>query len=69
MQEGDTYCGFLCDDIIERQQAIINDLKDFSKYNHEFSIEMARRVIEMCIQCRMDIQNEPITTTTTTTTT
>lgn len=48
-QEGDTYCGFLCDDIIERQQEIINDIKDFAEYNQSFAMVMIGRLTEMLI--------------------
>lgn len=64
MKEGDGYCGFVCQDVLDSQQAIIDEIKDFSHYNPEFAIEMSRRIISMCMECRTDLQlNGPITAT------
>lgn len=49
MKEGDPYCGFLCSDIIERQQKIIDDIKDFAQYNEPFAQVMMIRIMKMCI--------------------
>jgi hypothetical protein len=48
MKEGDNYCGFLCSDIIERQQKIIDDIEDFAAYNKEFAQTMRFRILKMC---------------------
>lgn len=52
MKEGDPYCGFLCQDIIDRQQAIINDLKDFAEYNPGFAQVMIFRITQMLLNER-----------------
>ena len=49
MKEDDNYCGFLCSDIIERQQTIINDIKDFAQYNEDFAQVMMLRIVKMCL--------------------
>lgn len=49
MKENDSYCGFLCSDITERQQKIVDDIKDFSEYNPEFALEMMGRIMEIWI--------------------
>ncbi len=55
MKEGDDYCGFLCSEIIERQQEIINDIKEFSKVNPEFSLVMLGRITEMSYNARLEL--------------
>lgn len=55
MTDEDGYCGFLCSDIIERQQAIINDIKDFSQYNREFAMVMIGKIIEMSYNAGLDL--------------
>lgn len=63
MKENDTYCGFLCSDIIERQQAIIDDIKDFASYNPEFALVMFGRITEMSYNATLELprkQVEPI---------
>lgn len=41
------YCGFMCSEIKERQQAIINELIDFNKYNPDYSKFMVKTLIDM----------------------
>ena len=48
MKEDDPYCGFLCGDIIERQQKIMQDINDFAEYNPEFAQVMRIRVLKIC---------------------
>jgi hypothetical protein len=64
MNEEDGYCGFLCQDVIDKQQEIIDELKEFSQHNPEFAIEMTQRIISMCMQARVDLQLEGSITTT-----
>ena len=47
MKKDDNYCGFVCGDIIERQQQILDEIKDFSKVNPEFSLVMIGKIMEM----------------------
>lgn len=51
-KQTDSYCGFLCSDIIERQQKIIDDLKDFAEYNPGFAQVMLYRITLMCLDQR-----------------
>lgn len=53
MKENDDYCGFLCSDIIERQQAILDDIKKFSEVNPEFALVMLGRITEMSYDARL----------------
>lgn len=55
MKENDDYCGFLCSDIIERQQKIIDDIKDFSEYNKDFALVMIGRITELCYNARLEL--------------
>ena len=43
----EAYCGFLCSEILERQQEIANEVKDFSKYNPEFAKVMLRKLMDV----------------------
>lgn len=49
MKEGDSFCGFLCSDIIERQEKIMQDLNDFASYNPEYAQVMRQRVLKICL--------------------
>ena len=48
MTDKDGYCGFLCSDIIERQEKIIKDIDDFEAYNPEFAQTMRFRILKIC---------------------
>lgn len=41
------YCGFLCEDITEKQQEIINELAGLKKYNPEFCTVMVEKLTKM----------------------
>lgn len=50
MKEGDSYCGFLCSDIMERQQSILKDIDDFAEYNPGFAQVMRFKVARLCAE-------------------
>lgn len=50
MKEGDPYCGFMCGDILERQQKIMEDIEDFAEYNPEFAQVMRQKVLKICLE-------------------
>lgn len=62
MKENDDYCGFLCAEIIERQQEIIDDIKKFSEVNPEFALVMLGRITEMSYDARLSLPHKTITT-------
>ena len=53
MKEGDDYCGFLCSEIIDRQEAIINDIYEFAKVNPEFALVMLGKIVEKTHDAKM----------------
>ena len=52
MKENDNYCGFLCSDIMERQEAILKDIDDFAEYNPGFAAIMRFRITQLCLDSR-----------------
>lgn len=59
------FCGYSCSDAKNRQQELIDELIDFSKYNPEYSIVMLGKLIEMLYEARNDLikmkpQPEPV---------
>jgi DNA-directed RNA polymerase subunit F len=62
MKEDDNYCGFLCQDVIDRQTEILDEIKDFSNYNPEFAQEMIDKIINLSIKykdIRFIVAGEP----------
>ena len=53
MKEGDDYCGFLCSEIIDRQEAIINDIYEFAKVNPEFALQMLDKIVHKSHYAKM----------------
>lgn len=49
MKEGDPFCGFLCIDVIERQNRIMQDLNDFASYNPEYAQVMRQKILKICL--------------------
>jgi hypothetical protein len=47
MIEGEEYCGFVCSDILERQQEILDEIEEFSKVNPEFALVMKGKIQKM----------------------
>ena len=41
------YCGFLCDEVTERQQAIVDEIDDLEKVNPEFGKEFRQRMVKL----------------------
>jgi hypothetical protein len=51
-QAKEEHCGFSCQDIKDKQQAIIEELLDFNKYNPEYSMVMLGKLMEMLYESR-----------------
>lgn len=49
MKDGDPYCGFLCVDMIERQNRIMQDLNDFAVYNPGYAQVMRMKILKICL--------------------
>ena len=49
------YCGFLCAEITEKQQAIADEILLFSKYNPEFALIMNHRLTEILYKSEKEI--------------
>lgn len=47
------YCGFLCSDVKEKQQEIIDELVEFNKYNPEFSKVMLKTLVDMLTNTKL----------------
>ena len=45
MEDKRDQCGFLCSEIIDRQEAIINDIYEFAKVNPEFALVMLEKIV------------------------
>jgi hypothetical protein len=43
------YCGFLCEEITEKQQEIVDEIAELRKVNPEFASEFAGRMIKMLV--------------------
>lgn len=43
------YCGFLCSDMTEKQQEIVNEIAELRKVNPEFAAEFTGRMVEMLL--------------------
>lgn len=55
MQEEDTFCGFICSDVTERVQIIVQDIKDFSEYNPETALEVLGKLDKMLNDAKIEI--------------
>lgn len=53
----DDYCGFVCSDIIDRQQKILDEITNFSEHNPEFAYIMHGRIMEMIYNSRSSLSN------------
>ena len=53
MKENNDYCGFLCSEIIDRQEAIINDIYEFAKVNPEFALVMLDKIVQEAHDAKM----------------
>ena len=58
MKENSDYCGYLCAAAIEQQQAIIDELIDFSKYNPEFAPTMWDKLTKMLYDARVELSSK-----------
>ena len=54
-EQKDEYCGFLCSDVKERQQKIIQDIKDFAEYNGQVAWDVLSDIESMCSGALVDI--------------
>jgi hypothetical protein len=45
--QDDDYCGFVCSDIIEKEQEIVDEVNELSKVNPEFAKVMIERLTKM----------------------
>jgi hypothetical protein len=46
-KEEGKYCGFLCSDMTEKQQEIVNEIAELRKVNPEFAAEFTGRMMDM----------------------
>lgn len=44
------YCGFVCDDVKEQQQAIAKELHELWKVNPEFAKEFRQQMVEILVK-------------------
>lgn len=49
------YCGFLCEDWLEKIDANIDEVKEFAQYNKEFAMVMLGKAIEKFYNARQDL--------------
>lgn len=49
------YCGFLCEEWLEKIDANINEIKEFAQYNKEFAMVMLGKAIERFYNARQDL--------------
>jgi hypothetical protein len=52
MKENSDYCGFLCSEIIDRQEALINDIYEFARVNPEFALTMLDKIVRKSYDAR-----------------
>jgi hypothetical protein len=43
------YCGFLCEEMTEKQQEIVNEIAELRKVNPEFAAEFTGRMVDMLL--------------------
>ena len=49
------YCGFLCEEWLEKVDACIDEVKEFGEYNKEFAMVMLGKMIERAYNARQDL--------------
>lgn len=62
INDNDTYCGFVCSDIIDKQNKILEEINDFSKVNREFAIVMLNRLSDLIYNSKVQLAAYPYTT-------
>jgi len=50
------YCGFLCGDITEKQQEIVDEIAELRKVNPEFAAEFTGRMVNMLVNINNTVQ-------------
>jgi hypothetical protein len=53
------YCGFVCGFALEDIQKVLDEIKDFSKYNPEFADEMLQKIIHRVVDTRAELAAAP----------
>jgi len=53
------YCGFVCGFALEDIQKVLDEIKDFAKYNHEFADEMLQKIIHKVVDTRAELAAAP----------
>lgn len=46
----DNYCGFVCGEITEKQQEIVDEIAGLRKVNPEFAAEFTGKMVELLLQ-------------------
>jgi hypothetical protein len=49
------YCGFVCGFALEDIQKVLDEIKDFSKYNPEFADEMLQKIMHKVVDTRAEL--------------
>lgn len=55
VQQQKTYCGFMCEQWLEKIDACIDEAKEFGDYNKEFAMVMLGKAIEKFYNARQDL--------------
>ena len=55
------YCGFVCGDIIDKQNEIINEIYEFSKINKPFALVMLGRITDICYNAAQGLPKLEVT--------
>lgn len=49
------YCGFICAVALEDIQKVLDEIKDFAKYNPEFADEMLYKIMQKVVDTRAEL--------------
>ena len=55
LKPNDNYCGFACGFALEDIQKVLDEIKDFSKYNPEFADEMLQKIMHKVVDTRAEL--------------
>ena len=59
LKSNSEYCGFVCGFALEDIQKVLDEIKDFSKYNPEFADEMLQKIMHKVVDTRAELAAAP----------
>jgi hypothetical protein len=59
LKSNDNYCGFACGFALEDIQKVLDEIKDFAKYNPEFADEMLQKIMHRVVDTRAELAAAP----------